>query len=175
MSKKTASERLERSEPDRPDPDRRGVRQHGIARGAKAREEAALDARQEPQGPHVLLAEDDTEMRRFLVESLQDVGFRVTAVADGEQLRRKLTGTFLDAGASVPDVVVSDIRLPAKSGLSMLQELRTRDWSLPVVLITAFGDDAIHLEGERLGAAVTLDKPFDVEDLVSTLKDLVPM
>jgi FixJ family two-component response regulator len=59
--------------------------------------------------------------------------------------------------------------------LELLADLRKSDWLLPVILITAFGDESVHDEGTRLGAAMVLDKPFDLEDLVDAVKTLVPV
>jgi len=64
--------------------------------------------------------------------------------------------------------------LPGFTGLELLAELRKSDWAFPVVLITAFGDETLHLEGKRLGAAMVLDKPFDIEELVVAVRLLVP-
>jgi DNA-binding response OmpR family regulator len=145
----------------------------GNARGAKAREASSVGPLNDQRGAHVLVAEDDEEMRRILVESLTEEGYSVTAVPDGTQLRRRLV-RWQDSPRMPPaDIVVSDIRLPGFTGLQLLEELRQADWSLPVVLITAFGDETVHTEGNRLGAARVLDKPFDIDELVATLKELV--
>jgi DNA-binding response OmpR family regulator len=121
-----------------------------------------------------VIAEDDRDMRRFLVESFEEEGYRVTEAANGEELRRRLFGPVGLHGIAAPDILISDIRLPGFTGLELLAELRESDWSLPVILITAFGDESTHDEGRRLGAAMVLDKPFDVEDLVGAVRTLVP-
>jgi DNA-binding response OmpR family regulator len=123
---------------------------------------------------HLLIAEDDREMRRFLVESFEEEGYRVTEAENGEELRRRISASSRSRGASGPDILVSDIRLPGLTGLELLADLRKTDWSLPVILITAFGDESVHREGKRLGAAMVLDKPFDAEDLVNAVRELVP-
>lgn len=149
--------------------------QHGTRRGAKTRSERFEgEPEAEPAGAHVLLAEDDDEMRHILRESLVEAGYRVTDVANGSDLRRHLIRPSGPRSASTPDVVVSDIRLPGFTGIEVLEELRRSDWSLPVILITAFGDEAIHQEAKRLGAALVLDKPFDVEDLIEAVLALAP-
>jgi DNA-binding response OmpR family regulator len=126
----------------------------------------------QPCPTHVVIAEDDRDMRRFLVESFEEEGYRVTEAATGAELRRRLSGRL--HGDAVPEILISDIRLPGFTGLELLAELRRSDWSLPVILITAFGDEAVHLEGDRLGAAMVLDKPFDVDDLINAVKAIVP-
>jgi len=155
-------------------PSRRPVAaQCGSARGAKA-QDIGVDEPTQPVAPHLLIAEDDRDMRRFLVECFQEEGYRVTEAEDGEELRRRISESGCAPGVSPPDILVSDIRLPGMTGLELLADLRKSDWSLPVILITAFGDEAVHREGKRLGAAMVLDKPFDAEDLVNAVRALVP-
>jgi len=133
-----------------------------------------VDREAQPAVAHLLIAEDDEEMRQLLVESFEEEGYRVTEAEDGEELRRRLSGWCGFPRTSTPDILVSDICLPGFTGLELLADLRESDWSLPVILITAFGDETVHSEGKRLGAAMVLDKPFDVEDLVNAVKTLVP-
>jgi len=154
---------------------RRHVRplQAGTSRGTRA-ESLRRGAPVESAAAHILIAEDNRDMRQFLVESFEEEGYRVTEAETGEELRRRLTASGRAGGGSAPDLVVSDIRLPGLSGLELLAALRESDWSLPVILITAFGDEAVHQEGKRLGAALVLDKPFDVEELVEAVKAIVP-
>jgi DNA-binding response OmpR family regulator len=149
------------------------ITQRGSMRGAKVLR-VWPDESTRPSAAHLVIAEDDRDMRRFLVESFEEEGYRVTEAANGEELHRHLLGPASLHGSAVPDIVVSDIRLPGLTGLELLAELRESDWSLPVILITAFGDESVHREGRRLGAAMVLDKPFDVEDLVEAVQALVP-
>jgi DNA-binding response OmpR family regulator len=155
-------------------PDRPHVAgQSGSARGTKAWD-AGFEEPTKPAAAHLLIAEDDPDMRRFLVECFRDEGYRVTEAEDGGELRRRLHEATRSPGAGAPDILVSDIRLPGFTGLELLADLRKSDWLLPVILITAFGDESVHDEGARLGAAMVLDKPFDVEDLVDAVRTLVP-
>jgi DNA-binding response OmpR family regulator len=147
------------------------IAQTGACRNARAKLVPPETVTQ-PCPTHVVIAEDDRDMRRFLVESFEEEGYRVTEAATGAELRRRLSGRL--HGDAVPEILISDIRLPGFTGLELLSELRRSDWSLPVILITAFGDEAVHLEGDRLGAAMVLDKPFDVDDLINAVKAIVP-
>ena len=147
--------------------------QSGRTRSARA-QDVRIDDPTQPAAAHLLVAEDDPDMRRFLVQSFEEEGYRVTAAQDGDELRRRLAEEGHAEGTSAPDILVSDIRLPGCSGLDLLAELRRSDWSLPVILITGFGDEEVHYEGERLGAAMVFDKPFDIDDLVNAVKTLVP-
>ena len=155
-------------------PGRRQVtRQCGSTRGTRSHD-VGVEEPIQPAAAHLLIAEDEQEMRRFLVESFRDEGYRVTEAENGEELRQLLSEAGRSPGASGPDILVSDIRLPGFTGLELLADLRKSDWVLPVILITAFGDESVHHEGTRLGAAMVLDKPFDVEVLVDAVKSLVP-
>ena len=119
--------------------------------------------------PCVLLAEDDFAFRRLLWAAFRRWGFLVIEARDGLELGALLESQLLDpAHAASVDLVVSDIRMPGRSGLLALAELRERDWSTPVVLMSAFGDAAAHAEALRLGATL-LDKPFPL----AALHDLV--
>jgi CheY-like chemotaxis protein len=121
----------------------------------------------------VLVAEDDAAMRDLLVSTLRDDGHEIIEARDGVDLLRQLAS--LDAAtADLPvDVIVSDVRMPGTSGLEALTILRRFSRSLPVVLITAFGDLATHAEAQRLGAAAVFDKPFDLDELRSTVSALI--
>jgi DNA-binding NtrC family response regulator len=68
------------------------------------------------------------------------------------------------------DVVVSDLRMPGYDGLNIVATLRQNAPDVPVILITAFGTMATHVEAARLGAYAILDKPFDLDDLMSLVK-----
>jgi DNA-binding response OmpR family regulator len=117
-------------------------------------------------GPaRVLLAEDDEEMRSMLAGALRKEGYAVDEARNGCELLAKVRSSVLSAsdGASV-DLVVSDIRMPGCSGLDVLEKLRDEDWAVPVILITAFGDEETRRKAQGLGATMVLDKPFDVGD-----------
>lgn len=121
---------------------------------------------------HVLLAEDDSELRELLHERLEADGYRVDAVSDGALLRRRLEGALPHPADY--DVVLSDIRMPGCTGIDVLSLLRQRDGALPVILMSAFADEEACQEARRLGAAEIFHKPFSVDQLRATLRELVP-
>lgn len=110
-------------------------------------------------GRRVLVAEDDREMRRLLVESLARDGYEVDSVANGLAFLARVEE------GRVYDLVVSDVRMPGRTGLQVLADARARGWPSPVLLITAFGDDSTLDEAARLGAVALFSKPFDMDDL----------
>lgn len=121
----------------------------------------------------ILLAEDDPAMRAMVARALRREGYEVCEVQDGTELLERLADRMLRPFWDV-DLIVSDVRMPGKTGLDVLTGLRKSDWSMPVILITAFGEQAIHTEAKRLGAAKVLDKPFDLDALTDAVKAIVP-
>jgi len=125
--------------------------------------------------PRVLVAEDDLEMRRLLCRAMRRAGYHVTEAEDGKALVNTLIGCVTSASGQLPDLIISDVRMPGCTGLEVLARLRRIDWSIPIILITAFGDEQTHQEAARLGAARVLDKPFDVDELCTAARTLVPV
>jgi len=126
-----------------------------------------------PLHARVLLAEDDSDLRRLISEALEKDGYRVKEVRTGLELWSFLDHVTVDPGTMV-DVVVSDNIMPGCTGIEVLSWLRKRDWATPVVLITAFGDDETKAEAGRLGAATFIDKPFPMEELRHAVRAIVP-
>lgn len=129
-----------------------------------------------PRDLRILLAEDNTEMRVLLAGQLRREGYDVVECADGQDLVERLASLFLDhVQPELIDLVVSDIRMPAFTGMEILDGLH-RDARLPpMILITAFGDAATHARARQLGAVAIFDKPFRVPDLLATIrKTLAP-
>lgn len=116
--------------------------------------------------PRVLLAEDDDELRPVLETALTRAGFEVSAVPDGSELLDRIALCLLgDRWEPMPDVIVTDVRLPAFNGLSLMEGLREEGFRVPVVVITAFGDQMLRDRVENMGRATYLDKPFEQQEL----------
>jgi CheY-like chemotaxis protein/ribosome-associated translation inhibitor RaiA len=122
---------------------------------------------------HVLLAEDDLEMRRMLAWSLCEKGYEVTECDDGYCLMKRLG--FLEPFGKTQnfDLIISDIRMPGVTGMQVLESAKEFEDFPPMILITAFGDDNTHTQARKLGAAAMLDKPFDVADLLAKVAQVV--
>jgi DNA-binding response OmpR family regulator len=118
---------------------------------------------------HVLVAEDNTEMRRLIASTLRAHGYDVTEVRDGMELLDCVEGAVRAGALGRYAAVVSDVRMPWLSGMDVLAVLHTAAWRTPVILITAFGDEETHAEGRELGAAAILDKPFEMDALTGVL------
>jgi len=109
-------------------------------------------------------------MRTLLAESLRSDGYRVEEAESGAALARAIAARLERRHLASLDLIVSDVRLPGLSGLEVIDALRSVDWSVPVIVMTAFGDEDVRAEALRLGAVAVLDKPFDVESLRSVVR-----
>jgi len=126
------------------------------------------------KAPRILLAEDDFELRTLMAEALRCKGHVVYEVPDGFQLRARLESWLSrDDGLYCFDVVISDVRMPGLSGFEALSGVARHYPHLPLILITAFGDDAAYRKAARLGAVAFFDKPLDIERLCVCVEKLL--
>jgi CheY-like chemotaxis protein len=117
----------------------------------------------------VLVAEDDREMRRLVVEALRKDGHEVVEATDGGRLLVQLAVEFEgDHALQGVDLIVSDIRMPVCNGLDLAERLSEARWDVPCILMTAFGDDDIRRRARAVGA-VLLDKPLSLDELRSAV------
>ena len=128
--------------------------------------------------PYVLLAEDDEEMRRLLVQALQKDGYKVCECSTGLRLLDKLGNRLVEpeklkCEPTEYDLIISDIRMPGVTGLSVLEGMRLFEGFPPMILITAFGDEETHTRANELGAAAVFDKPFEIEDLLDKVHEVL--
>jgi DNA-binding response OmpR family regulator len=122
----------------------------------------------------VLLAEDDAAFRRLIASVLAEEGYEVMEAADGVALLANIESTLTGRERCEPFLVLADVRMPGLGGLDVLAILRCADCATPVILITAFGDEATHAEGRELGASAVFDKPFDLDALRAAVLDTMP-
>jgi len=112
--------------------------------------------------PHVLIVDDDREIRGLLAQYLEKHDFRTSAVADGREMRRILERSHVD-------LLVLDLMLPGEDGLSLCRELRSRS-QLPIIMLTARGEDVDRIVGLELGADDYVAKPFNPRELLGRIK-----
>ena len=110
-------------------------------------------------------------MRRLIVEALREDGNEVVEASDGGRLLVELTHGR-ECSYEQVDLIVSDIRMPVCSGLQIVEALRTAHCFVPIVLMTAFGDDQTRAHAETLGA-ILFDKPFAIDDLRTAVVNLL--
>ena len=113
-------------------------------------------------GNRVLLIDDDEKLRKLLKEYLEDNGHGVLTLADGSEVMETIR-------AESPDIIILDIMLPGRDGLEVLKEIRM-DHTIPVIMLTAKGDDTDRIVGLELGADDYLPKPFNPRELLARMK-----
>jgi len=114
---------------------------------------------------HILIVDDDAEIRGLLGEYLQKQGYRATAVADGKGLRAAMD-------KSRPDVIILDLMLPGEDGLALCRDLRARS-EIPIIMLTARGDETDRIVGLELGADDYVAKPFNPRELLARIKSVL--
>lgn len=113
---------------------------------------------------HILVVDDDAEIRTLLRDYLERSGLRVSTAADGRQMRAVLART-------PADLVVLDLMLPGEDGLALCRDLRARGAAhLPVLMLTARGEEADRILGLEMGADDYLSKPFSPRELLARIK-----
>lgn len=112
--------------------------------------------------PNVLIVDDDHEIRRLVGRFLTDNGMRATAVRDTKE-----ADAAIDGGRY--DLVVLDLMLPGEDGLSYARRLRQR-MPMPILMLTARGDDTDRIVGLELGADDYLGKPFNPRELLARIR-----
>ena len=110
----------------------------------------------------VLLVDDDDKLRNLVTEYLEGFGFQVIALPDGREVLQALE-------TESPDIVILDIMLPHKNGLEVLRDIRGES-KLPVIMLTAKGEDADRIVGLEMGADDYLPKPFNPRELLARIK-----
>ena len=115
----------------------------------------------------VLIVEDNSDVREYIKDALMET-YHVEEAANGEQGLRK-------AEKFIPDLIVSDIMMPKMDGYEMTRQLRQNDKTshIPIILLTAKSDKDSRLEGLGLGADDYLIKPFDSDELLARIKNLI--
>ena len=108
----------------------------------------------------LLVVEDDPTLRLGLQKTLRSAGYRVRCAATGPE-------GLAAALAERPDLVLLDVMLPGKNGFEVCEELRAHDAELPILMVTAKGEEHDRVRGLRLGADDYVVKPFGVQELLA--------
>ncbi|MFK0034092.1 response regulator [Pseudomonas monteilii] len=111
---------------------------------------------------HILIVDDDPEIRQLLSTYLAEAGYRTSVAAEGREMRRRLDEQRVD-------LVVLDLMLPGEDGLSLCRNLRARS-NIPVIMLTARGTLVDRIVGLEMGADDYLGKPFDPRELLARIK-----
>ena len=110
----------------------------------------------------VLIVDDDQKLRELLTEYLTEFGFQVTTLPDGRDILQTIK-------TENPDFIILDIMLPHKDGFEILREIRTK-YMVPVIMLTAKGEDTDRIVGLELGADDYLPKPFNPRELLARIR-----
>ena len=111
----------------------------------------------------ILVVDDDARLRDLLNRYLTEQGFSVRAVADANDMNRQLARERYD-------LMVLDLMLPGEDGLSICRRLRGGDENMPIIMLTAKGDDVDRIVGLEVGADDYLPKPFNPRELIARIQ-----
>jgi DNA-binding response OmpR family regulator len=112
---------------------------------------------------NILVVEDDEPIRRGVSDALDAAGYKVVEAGDGEDgLDKALSGSA--------DLVLLDLMLPKLGGLEVLEQVRSSRPTLPVIILTAMGQEADRVKGLKLGADDYVVKPFSVRELLARVE-----
>ncbi|MCO3776403.1 two-component system response regulator OmpR [Pseudomonas aeruginosa] len=115
------------------------------------------------EGEKILVVDDDARLRRLLERFLDEQGYRVRAVENTEQMDRLLSRELFQ-------LVVLDLMLPGEDGLTACRRLREQNNQVPIIMLTAKGDEGSRIQGLELGADDYLAKPFNPRELLARIK-----
>ncbi|WP_299723829.1 response regulator [uncultured Tateyamaria sp.] len=117
------------------------------------------------QNAHILVCDDEVDLREMLQEYLGKRGYKVSGAAGGDALRDILAATSVD-------LIIMDINMPKEDGLSILRSLRP-EIATPVIMLTAAGDVVDRIIGLEMGADDYLGKPVDLRELEARIKAIL--
>ncbi|WP_108839074.1 response regulator [Tateyamaria sp. Alg231-49] len=117
------------------------------------------------QNAHILVCDDEIDLREMLQEYLGKRGYKVSGASGGAELRDILALTSVD-------VIIMDINMPKEDGLSILRSLRPEN-ATPVIMLTAAGDVVDRIIGLKMGADDYLGKPVDLRELEARIKAIL--
>ena len=120
---------------------------------------------QSEQQRHILICDDEDDLREMLGEYLERRGFRTSGAANAREMQELLAD-------EIPDAIILDINMPGEDGLSALRSLRTES-SVPVLMLTATADVVDRIVGLEMGADDYLAKPVDLRELEARIKTVL--
>jgi two-component system, OmpR family, response regulator len=112
--------------------------------------------------PHILIVDDDTEIRDLLSRFLSKHDFRVTTAKDGREMQQALKDWKID-------LIVLDLMMPGDDGLTLCRHVRAES-DMPIIMLTAMGEDVDRIIGLEVGADDYIPKPFNPRELAARIK-----
>jgi len=116
-------------------------------------------------GEKMLIVDDEKNMRVLLKDFFEEEGYVVQLAEDGPQALEVVDETF--------DIVISDNRMPSMLGIELLVEIKKDHPDTPVIIITAYSTPKLAVEAYKLGAASYITKPFNPEELLGNVKEVL--
>lgn len=113
--------------------------------------------------PHILVVDDDREIRDLLARFLAKHGLRVSSAANGREMHARLED-------SAVDLIVLDVMMPGEDGLTLTRNLRAGKNAIPIIMLTAMGEDTDRIVGLEMGADDYVAKPFNPRELLARIK-----
>jgi two-component system OmpR family response regulator len=113
--------------------------------------------------PHILVVDDHREIRQAVGQIVERDGYRVSTAGNGAEMRRVLKSDSVD-------LIVLDLMLPGEDGLTLCREIRSRPDSIPVIILTAKGDEIDRVVGLETGADDYVAKPFSGRELLARIR-----
>ncbi len=112
--------------------------------------------------PHILVVDDNQEIRDLLAKFMTKHGLRVSTAGDGRAMRKMLSERAID-------LIILDLMLPGEDGLTLCRELRAKS-SIPIIMLTAMGEETDRIVGIEMGADDYVAKPFSARELLARVK-----
>lgn len=119
-----------------------------------------------PKRPIVYVVDDDANLRRAVVWLLESVGHKVKGFESAEDMLPEIDDDAFGC-------LLTDMRMPRRSGLSLLEAVKTRQESFPVILMTAYGTVKSSVRAMKLGALDYIEKPFDEQQLLDLIDNAI--
>ncbi|WP_321493841.1 response regulator transcription factor [uncultured Desulfobacter sp.] len=110
----------------------------------------------------ILVAEDDPNIRTGLIDTLESEGYQVIEAGDGNEALSSFE-------QQKPDLVLLDVMMPGKSGYDVCRAIRTKDVRVPIIMLTAKGEEIDKVVGLKLGADDYITKPFGIHELLARI------
>lgn len=117
------------------------------------------------QSPHILIIDDERDIRRPLAKYLGESGYRVSHVENGREMDRIMSKASID-------LIVLDVMMPGEDGFSICKRLQATT-RIPIILLTALKDDTDRIVGLELGADDYVSKPFNPRELAARIKTVL--
>lgn len=114
---------------------------------------------------HILVVDDHADIRQLLKRFLSQHGFKVTVASDGEEMKKL-------ANRQRYDLIILDLMLPGKDGVTLCREVRSNS-NIPIIMLTALGEEIDRIIGLEVGADDYMAKPFNPRELLARIKSVL--